>query len=376
MRCWPGVVLSLVLIDTFAPRASSKPTLTLNRSGCFRLLMLADMHYGEGEAAGWGPEQDANTTRVQNHVLAAESPNLVVMLGDMITGNNVNSNASAYWNEFTAPVRTNFSMPWTTVLGNHDDYALQPFTTGGTSRAGIHTKPGSVPKIRARHLTAVDRRTLLGYDLEFANSLTQLGPTSISLVSNYFLPVYGNDQEQHQQQPASPALLLYFLDTGGGRSPELVFPDQVAWLKETRLAHIEKWGANITALLFMHIPCAQYSEALGSKEGFFGMASDGITPTANDTGLFDVVKSTGMTATFVGHDHGNDFCGKVQGVWLCYGRHSGYGGYGSWRRGSRVLEFCTATATPERGFQQSPTPTLETWVRLEDGEQIDSGKLL
>lgn len=355
-------LLSALVLVWSLEGGDARPVLALNESGCFRMLMFADMHYGEGEAVGWGREQDVNTTRVQNIVLQAESPDFVVMLGDMITGNNVASNASAYWNEFTAPVRTNFSMPWATVLGNHDDYALQPLEAN--SRPKGHSDSGMPDSMQqaGRGLTAVDRRTLLGYDLEFANSLTQQGPASISLVSNYFLPVL----------PAGgvpgmvPAMLLYFLDTGGGRSPEIVYPDQVAWLQQTRQSHLAKWGGNVTALLFMHIPCAQYSEALGSKDGFFGMAQDGITPTVNDTGLFDVLRDSGITATFVGHDHGNDFCGKVQGVWLCYGRHSGYGGYGSWRRGARVLQYCADVSKR----------SLETWVRLEDEAQIDRGVLL
>jgi hypothetical protein len=51
------------------------------------------------------------------------------------------------------------------------------------------------------------------------------------------------------------------------------------------------------------------------------------------------------------------------GVNLCFGRRSGYGGYGNWMRGSRQIllnEKYSATKT-------------ETWVRLEDGSV--SGKV-
>lgn len=34
-------------------------------------------------------------------------------------------------------------------------------------------------------------------------------------------------------------------------------------------------------------------------------------------------------AVFVGHDHGNDWCCPFAGgLMVCYGRHTGYGGYG------------------------------------------------
>jgi hypothetical protein len=44
------------------------------------------------------------------------------------------------------------------------------------------------------------------------------------------------------------------------------------------------------------------------------------------------------------------------GLDLCFGRHSGYGGYGNWMRGSRQILLNQATLGK----------TTETWVRLED----------
>lgn len=79
---------------------------------------------------------------------------------------------------------------------------------------------------------------------------------------------------------------------------------------------------------------------------------------------------TGLLAVFSGHDHGDDWCYRWNttlpgmnltgnGLHLCFGRHSGYGGYGSWTRGSRQV-FVTEADLAER--------RLETWVRLETGE--------
>jgi hypothetical protein len=45
------------------------------------------------------------------------------------------------------------------------------------------------------------------------------------------------------------------------------------------------------------------------------------------------------------------------GLNLCFGRHSGYGGYGSWTRGSRQIVLDERTLGKE----------VETWIRLEDG---------
>lgn len=47
---------------------------------------------------------------------------------------------------------------------------------------------------------------------------------------------------------------------------------------------------------------------------------------------------------------------KGDGVVLCFDRHSGYGGYGTWTRGSRQILLKEKTL----GSQTN------TWVRLED----------
>lgn len=62
-----------------------------------------------------------------------------------------------------------------------------------------------------------------------------------------------------------------------------------------------------------------------------------------------------LQAVFAGHNHGLDWCCPYQRLWLCYARHSGYGGYGDWARGARILEIT------EKPF------SLKSWIRMEDG---------
>ena len=42
---------------------------------------------------------------------------------------------------------------------------------------------------------------------------------------------------------------------------------------------------------------------------------------------------------------------------MCYGRHTGYGGYGEWARGGRQILL----------DQQSLGDDVRTWIRMEDG---------
>lgn len=79
-----------------------------------------------------------------------------------------------------------------------------------------------------------------------------------------------------------------------------------------------------------------------------------------------------MRATFVGHDHVNDYCGRYPGdqmMWACYGGGIGYGTYGrllSPRR-ARIVELA-----------YNGTLSAESWKRLDDDafSRIDVQKLL
>ncbi|CAI8010133.1 Probable inactive purple acid phosphatase 16 [Geodia barretti] len=118
----------------------------------FKIAQFADLHFGEAEDTLWGPLQDVNSTRVMERVLAWESPKLVVYSGDQVTGENINSNATAYWGRLLQPC-VSTDTPWATVFGNHDDRSV----SGGT------------------------RIDLLTFDKSFNLSLSQFGPVSTSL---------------------------------------------------------------------------------------------------------------------------------------------------------------------------------------------------
>ena len=50
-----------------------------------------------------------------------------------------------------------------------------------------------------------------------------------------------------------PSFALYFLDSGGGSYPELVYDDQIQWLKDTAAA-IHAVYDSMPAIAFFHIP--------------------------------------------------------------------------------------------------------------------------
>lgn len=82
-----------------------------------------------------------------------------------------------------------------------------------------------------------------------------------------------------------------------------------------------------------------------------------------------IVNTEGFMGLFSGHDHANSWCHKWneklpgmnvkgRGVHLCFGQHTGYGGYGNWIRGSRELLFSKEDL---KKFE------LNSHIRLESG---------
>lgn len=80
-----------------------------------------------------------------------------------------------------------------------------------------------------------------------------------------------------------------------------------------------------------------------------------------------------LTAVFSGHQHGDDWCFKWDsqlsgmnltgnGLDLCFSRHTGYGGYGHRKRGSRQILLSL----------DSLGTSIETWNRIDDGSLTGS----
>jgi len=310
-------------------------TLRFRANRTFKIAQFADLHFGEGEDVWWGPQQDINSTRVMRKVLAMEKPDLVVFSGDQLTGNNINKNATEYWKQVVAPC-VEGGYRWAIVFGNHDDLSQQ----------------------------LGDRKILMTFDTSYPLSLSQIGPQNIHGVSNYYLPIYPSIKSKNNEEEI-PASLMYFLDSGGGSYDEIVYPDQVEWYRNTSISLKQKYQKTIPGVGFFHIPTEEYT-GVYSEKLCFGMADDGIDTQAENNGLFASFRDMGnVRATFVGHDHGNDWCckSKVGTIHVCFGRHTGYGGYGTWARGSRIIVL------------GEDTETIVTYVRMEDGKIIDSGPL-
>ncbi|KAM0833385.1 hypothetical protein ACQ4PT_064299 [Festuca glaucescens] len=328
------------------------------RGGRFKVALFADLHYGENAWTDWGPAQDDRSDRVMATVLDAEKPDLVVYLGDLVTANNVPiPNATLYWDRAFSPARSR-GVPWATVFGNHDDMAfewpMEWFSPDGVPP--VHCPP-PVSGCSFRGTPRVDLMTA-ETDRDGGEeglSRSSVGPKELwPGVSNYVLQVLSREKEQ------DPALLMYFLDSGGGSYPEVISDAQVRWFQSQ--SHFLNPDGRIPELVFWHIPSTAYAKVAPKAKSKIRRPCVGslniehVAPQQAEWGMMDsLAKRPSVKGIFVGHNHGLDWCCPYDKLWLCFARHTGHGGYGGWPKGSRIVEMS------ENPF------SVESWIRMENG---------
>lgn len=363
------------------------------KNGTFHITLFEDLHMGESgfppgspvylrshahtftEASSpAGPEQDAKSIAVMNRVLASEYPDLVVFNGDLITGDNLpKENSTHHIDKIVQPL-LDHDLTWASAYGNHDSaYNL-------------------------------DRDALLKREQGWPNSRTlKMVEDADAGVTNYYLPVYASDDAEGK---GTPAMLLWFFDSRGGKyfqkdeqQPTWVDKGVAKWFTKTNDELVNKYKEVIPSLLFVHIP---------TRVSMVAQAEAGIDPSRepgmnNDKPMFyqadsycpdgsrnnckggggqdmpfveAIANTTGVVGVISAHDHGLSWCWtwdkKLPGIpdghgtRLCFGQHTGYGGYGSWIRGSRQIVL-TDSKLKDKDF--------DTWIRLETGEITGSVSL-
>jgi len=370
VQAWPAA-------KRYSNRSGPATPLHFNADDTFQISIFEDQHFGENAWDSWGPQQDINSVKVINKVLDKESPGLVVLNGDLITGDNAFiENATVYIEQIVAPLLER-NLPWASAYGNHD------------------------------HQYNLSTDDLLAHEQEWPNSRTQkmvTGPNAGT--SNYYLPVYDNNCTAYDR--CTPDLILWFFDSrGGARFQEQdadgnqiglenwVDISVVDWFQQSNAELVNRYQKTIPSFAFVHIPA--YASLAFQQAGVHpnyepginddvplapqaqGWCSDGKTNDGSceyggqDIPFMQAISTLpGLIAVFSGHDHGNTWCYKWDsqlpnmtvagnGVNLCFGQHSGYGGYGNWERGARQVLISKSQLS---AFE------ADTWIRLESGNVV------
>ncbi|GER26137.1 purple acid phosphatase 29 [Striga asiatica] len=363
------------------------------KKGDFRILQVADMHFADGRKTPCEdvlPQQmktcsDLNTTAFIRRLIRAEKPDFIVftdssktchlyfavfmttwevyavirfqeICGSLVdvkidnTGDNIYgfdaSDAAASMNAAFAPAVSS-NIPWAAVLGNHDQEST-------LSREGV-----------MKHIVSMK------------NTLSQLNPPGVHIIDgfgNYNLEVHGVEGSRFENKSV---MNLYFLDSGDYSTSPLIpgygwiKPSQQLWFQRTSLElqrsymnKPEQQNGPAPGLAYFHIPLPEYASFDSSN--FTGGKQEGISSASVNSGFFTTMVAAGdVRAVFTGHDHLNDFCGKLNGINMCYAGGFGYHAYGKagWARRARMV---IASLEKTGNGSWGPVKSIKTWKRLDD----------
>ncbi|KAF5133097.1 putative inactive purple acid phosphatase 16 [Metarhizium anisopliae] len=358
------------------------PSLKFRDDGKFQIAVFSDFHLAESAATPRGPKQDNKTIQVMADVLDKDRPDLVVLNGDLITGEvTLKDNSTDYIDPLVAPL-VERNLTWASTYGNHD------------------------------HTFSLSAENIFNREHEYVGARTQrMVRTAEAGVSNYFLPVYA--RSCRDTTACDPELLLWFFDSRGGAyyqrptaagaptpQPNWVDTAVVEWFQGTNAEFVQRAGRVIPSLAFVHIPPNATSHAQRRihpnrnpgidleqvSQQSQGWCANGTQDWDNPRcryGGFDVpfmkalATTPGLMGLFYGHDHANTWCyrwdGEVpgtgivaRGINLCYGQHTGYGGYGDFIRGGREIVLDEGRL---KRFE------VDTYMRLEDGRTVGAVSL-
>ncbi|XP_022882859.1 probable inactive purple acid phosphatase 16 [Olea europaea var. sylvestris] len=344
--------------QTFAQGNTPKNNIPMRQGSPFKIALFADLHFGEDAWMDWGPIQDVNSVKVMSTVLDKEKPDFVIYLGDVITANNIMiKNASLYWDQAVSPTRAK-GIPWASVFGNHDDasfeWPMEWFSATGIPH--LHCPAPSTSDAGAEDCSfrGTTRLELMKSETEHNTlSYSMNGPKNLwPSVSNYVHKLSSSSDSE------AAVAYMYFFDSGGGSYPEVISSAQVNWFQQ-KSAEVNP-DARIPEIIFWHIPSKEYKNVAprfdARKHCIGSMFMEDVAAQEAEMGIMKVLEERhSVKAIFVGHNHGLDWCCPYKKLWLCFARHTGYGGYGNWSRGARILDI-----------NQQPF-SLKSWIRMEDG---------
>ncbi|CAL1414043.1 unnamed protein product [Linum trigynum] len=362
-------IATRLLVGHHPLRLKRSPDLPLRfrDDGTFKILQVADMHFGTGMVTRCRdvlPSEfdycsDLNTTRFLRRIIELEKPDFIAFTGDNIFGSSTTDAAESLLRAFGPAMDS--EIPWAAVLGNHDQESTMT---------------------REELMSFI---SLMDYSVSQVNPPAEVAANYVELPKRRRIDGFGNYDLQVYGPPGSrlandSVMNLYFLDSGdrevvqGRRTYGWIKESQLQWLRDVskrnkdqieNLNHMTeglRMAAN-PALAFFHIPIPEIPQLYYQK--IVGQFQEGVACSLVNSGVLKTFVSMGdVKAVFMGHDHTNDFCGTLNGIWFCYGGGSGYHGYGKpgWPRRVRVISAELGKGEKSwRGVER-----IRTWKRLDD----------
>lgn len=313
----------------------------------FKVLQIADIHYavGKGKCRDPFPEEnfaqkceaDLLTNEFIDKVLDIEKPNFVVFSGDQIMGDLcTEDSASCLLKVVDSLVKRKIN--YTLIWGNHDD-------EGSLNREELSKFAETLPYSCYQHNTL--------------NGEKKLG--------------FGNTILEFQNEEEQSLMKLFMLDSHKYSLKPKIYPGY-DWIKEEQWEYLSKMNdddEDSINLAFYHIPLPEYKDqALDIVNGQY---REGVTAPKYDYGTVkEFFTKNNILLGLCGHDHVNDYCGRIidsenKERYICYGGGGGmggYAGYGGYERRLRIINV---------NFEKN---IIETYKRVMGNEKVKLDELI
>jgi len=280
----------------------------------WKILQFTDLHFYDDKA-----KEDHDGIKLIEDMLMRVRPDLVILTGDIIDGPKIKSSAHAL-KTIVKPM-IDHKIMWTYLPGNHDDES--PYVT----RSDLFEVMMSLP------YCFVGSEKITNFDCSI-----ELGPIQLFLLDSNAYDVHGKGKKT-----------LY----------DWIHKEQIEWYKSVPVK-------GEIGLSFYHIPVPEFKVSKILK----GYKGEEVCCPEYNSGFFEAAKEKGdIQAMIVGHDHLNDYVSELEGIWLVYGRVSGYTEPAYYanlehlttiKRGCRVVEY------------NSENKELSTWIENYEHTETDS----
>ena len=255
-----------------------------------RILGFTDLHLDNNKPCAYWTE------KLLIETVCSEKPDLIVFVGDNVTGGDNRSRSERF-----AKIITGLETPWCPILGNHE--GDNPFSITRKEMADIFR---SSPTCLLPAETPASGET--NYEISLINDENRIVHKLIFLDSGMIMT------EDDRQK--------YAPDCTKKEPDDFIKPDQIKWYLSFANAD------DCPSTLFVHVPLSEYKEAVLSGELLSGANRESICVCPYNSGLFSAVLAAGKTRNIVcGHDHVNDSHMLYKGVRLIYNRMSGFSSY-------------------------------------------------
>ncbi len=269
----------------------------------------------------------AMTKKLLKETIETEQPDLVVFVGDNVTGGDNLERA----HDFTR-LMTELNVPWAPAIGNHEGDNPESISREEMISIFMTSPNCMIPSVKAKLPDGTD----------------------VWGVANYSVPLYNEEGKVCHR--------FIFMDGGDGMSDEdkvrLGFQDyprfvydfikdnQIAWYRE------EIKNDECPSMIFCHIPLPEHEDAVEKGELLAGYNLEGICCSRYNSGMFAAMKEEGKTMAFVvGHDHVNASRYLYEGVQFIYNRMSGFSSYNaiSSKGKDKLMQGCSIYYIHEDG---------------------------